>query len=552
MIQKRRQDIIVGIKGAGEMASAAAWRLYMAGIRRVFMMETSHPSAVRRRVSFCEAVYEKRRTVEGVRASRVSDEAGIRRAWERGHIAVLADPRWDMISRMRPDVALDAILAKKNLGTGLDDAPLTLALGPGFEAGRDAHMVIETARGHHLGRIITEGFAAPNTGIPGRIGGHALKRVLRAPAEGVFEAAVEIGDRISAGEPAGTVGGKEMIAEIDGVVRGLVRTGTKAPLNMKMGDIDPRNDPSFCDAISDKARAVSGSVLEAVLRPRPSSPRVGCFETSSGEISDLAARALSGAPAAVSRAIDIVENEAPGAREILKSIAPRVGGALRVGVTGPAGAGKSSFLNCLGQRFREKNFTVGVVAVDPTSPFSGGAMLGDRIRMRDLAADRGVFIRSMASRGARGAFSARAREAADVLDASGKDVVLIETAGAGQLDMDIVDAVHVVIALTTPEGGDIIQAMKAGLMEVADIFAVNKSDIKGAERMKSDLAAAIRMGTPRDRRGGRREPAVRLCDSKKGIGFDDIYADIIERRPCPARREAREKCGKSGPSHAGR
>ena len=268
MTKKRREQIIVGIKSAGEMASATAWRLHMAGIRHIFMMETRRPAAVRRNVSFSEAIFEGRQTVEGIAADLATDEAGVKNAWRRGRIAVLADPEWNMIRQIRPDVVIDAIIAKKNMGTRLDDARLTIGFGPGFEAGRDVHMVIETARGHDMGRIITSGSASPNTGEPGRIGGYAKRRVLRAPVPGRFETSKKPGEKVKAGQIVGRIGETDIKAEIDGVIRGLVRSQTRAPKNMKLGDIDPRSNASFCDTISDKARAISGSALEAALRGR--------------------------------------------------------------------------------------------------------------------------------------------------------------------------------------------------------------------------------------------------------------------------------------------
>lgn len=266
MTNKRREQIIAGIKSAGEIASATAWRLHMAGIRRIFMMETRCPAAVRRHVSFSEAIANRQQTVEGISADLATNEADVRNAWRRGRIAVLADPEWNMISHLRPDVVIDAIIAKKNLGTRLNDAPLTIGFGPGFQAGRDVHLVIETARGHDMGRIITSGSASPNTGTPGRIGGYAKRRVLRAPVPGRFQTSKKIGDMVKAGQVVGRIQAANVVAEIDGVIRGLVPSGTQAPSHMKLGDIDPRGDISFCGTISDKARAISGSALEAILR----------------------------------------------------------------------------------------------------------------------------------------------------------------------------------------------------------------------------------------------------------------------------------------------
>jgi xanthine dehydrogenase accessory factor len=230
------------------------------------MMEISEPLAVRREVSFCSAIGEGGKTVEGVEAVRVDDIGGIQEAWDNSKIAVIVDPEWRSIDELRPNVMLDAILAKKNLGTDIKDAPLVIALGPGFSAGSDVHMVIETKRGHNLGRIFTSGTAAPNTGIPGEIGGHAVERVIRAPVSGIFKANKEIGDNVCRGMIMGTVNGNEIRAEVDGVLRGMIRSGSKVSEGLKVGDIDPRGEKDFCYTLSDKARAVGGSVLEAILR----------------------------------------------------------------------------------------------------------------------------------------------------------------------------------------------------------------------------------------------------------------------------------------------
>lgn len=260
------RDLVVGVKGAGEMASAVAWRLYMANIRKIFMMEVPKPLAVRRKVSFCEAVHLGAKLVEGVEAVLVPDHHEFDRAWEAGSIALLVDPEWASVQLVRPDVLVDAILAKRNLGTSLGDAPLAIGLGPGFVAGKDVHLVVETNRGHHLGRIISNGEAELDTGVPGEIGGFSAERVLRAPASGTFEPAMEIGYRVRRGDLIGYVRGEEVRAGMDGVIRGLIRPLTPVEKGMKIGDVDPRGDVSYCDTISDKARAIAGSVLEAILR----------------------------------------------------------------------------------------------------------------------------------------------------------------------------------------------------------------------------------------------------------------------------------------------
>lgn len=259
-------EITIAIKGAGEMATAIAWRLYMVNLRRIFLMEHSQPLAVRRRVCFSEAIHNERQTVEGVTAVAVSHPEQVSGVWSKGRIAVLVDPEWDALRKLTPDVCVDAILAKTNLGTTMADADTVIGLGPGFAAGADVHMVIETNRGHDLGRIITSGVAAQNTGIPGEIGGYAKERVLRSPADGLFEAFTSIGDLVKQGADIGRVGKAMVRSQIGGVVRGLIRGGTPVKKGLKLGDIDPRGNIEYCATISDKARAVAGSVLEAVLR----------------------------------------------------------------------------------------------------------------------------------------------------------------------------------------------------------------------------------------------------------------------------------------------
>ncbi len=259
-------EIIIAVKGAGEMASALAWRLYMSNFRKIIMLETDYPLAVRREVSFCEAVHEGGKVVEKVRAVRVQNPDGIKPCWENNEIAVLVDPQWQVLNTVKPEVVIDGILAKKNLGTHTSEAPLVLGLGPGFCAGKDVHLVIETNRGHNLGRLITSGEAEPNTGTPGAIGGFAEDRVLRAPGAGKFQSPRNIGEGVKKDEILGFVAGVEVRAGIAGVLRGLIRPNSQVTKGLKIGDIDPRGDASYCFTISDKARAIGGSVLEAILR----------------------------------------------------------------------------------------------------------------------------------------------------------------------------------------------------------------------------------------------------------------------------------------------
>jgi xanthine dehydrogenase accessory factor len=259
-------EIVIAIKGAGEMASGVAWRLYMANFKKILMLETAYPVAVRREVSFCEALHDASQIVEGVTAVAAVTVEDIHTAWAQSKIAVAADPQWLLLKTVRPAVVVDAILAKKNLGTRLKDAGLVIGLGPGFNAGKDVHLVIETNRGHDLGRIITAGFAEPNSGEPGAIAGFTSERVLRSPAEGHFKTGKAIGDLVTAGEIIGSVAGQSVSSKIDGVIRGLIRPQTKVTKGLKIGDVDPRGQRQYCNTISEKARAIAGSVLEVILR----------------------------------------------------------------------------------------------------------------------------------------------------------------------------------------------------------------------------------------------------------------------------------------------
>ena len=264
MTEKRLKDLIVLIKGGGEMASGVVQRLVRSGFR-VCITEIPEPLAVRREVSFCEAVFEGRTEVEGLVGKRVSSKEGILRTWQEGEVPVIIDPECAIRRILSPDVLVDAILAKKNTGTSLGDAPLVIGLGPGFCAGRDVHFVIETNRGHRLGRVIEEGEADPDTGIPGDIGGHTWERVLRAPAGGRFQGKKQIGDRVEKGEIVAEVGGVPLKAMTSGVLRGILHDGLMAEPNMKVGDVDPRTTRETCRTVSEKARAIAGAVLEAIL-----------------------------------------------------------------------------------------------------------------------------------------------------------------------------------------------------------------------------------------------------------------------------------------------
>lgn len=265
MTEKRLKDLIILIKGGGEMASGVAQRLVRSGFR-VCITEIPEPLAVRREVSFCEAVFTGRTEVEGLVGRRVSGKEEVQRCWENREVPVVIDPACAIRKTLSPDVLVDAILAKRNTGTALSDAPLVIGLGPGFHAGMDVHFVIETNRGHHLGRVIEEGEAEPDTGIPGDIGGYTRERVLRAPVAGKFRGKKKIGDHIEKGEAVAEVDGVPLEAKISGVLRGILHDGLAAEPNMKVADVDPRAAREHCLTVSEKARAIAGGVLEAVMR----------------------------------------------------------------------------------------------------------------------------------------------------------------------------------------------------------------------------------------------------------------------------------------------
>ena len=256
--------MLVLIRGAGDIATGAAMRLWRSHIK-VVMTDIEKPTCIRRTVAFSDAVYRGKTTVEGVTAVRVSSVNEAMEALERKEIPVLVDPEGACRHELKPDVVVDAILAKKNLGTSITDAPVVIGVGPGFTAGVDCHAVVETMRGHYLGRVITDGPAAPNTNIPGLIGGFSGERILRAPCDGIFTQLHEIGDIVQEGDVCGTVNGKPMRCTISGVVRGILPDGTPVYAGMKSGDVDPRGDVTYCNFVSDKALAVGGGVLEAVL-----------------------------------------------------------------------------------------------------------------------------------------------------------------------------------------------------------------------------------------------------------------------------------------------
>jgi len=259
------KDLIILVKGGGEMATGVIHRLARSGFQ-VCVTEIPEPLAVRREVAFGEAVFEGQKEVEGLVAKRVAGRKEILRAWEEGEIPVIVDPQGTIREELKPEVLVDAILAKRNTGTLIGDAHLVIGLGPGFRVGENVHTVIETNRGHRLGMVLEEGEADPDTGIPGDIGGYTWERVLRAPLNGRFKGSKRIGDRVEKGEVVAAVKGTSVAAKIDGILRGILRDGIQVQEGMKVGDVDPRGIREHCFTISDKARAIGGGVLEAILR----------------------------------------------------------------------------------------------------------------------------------------------------------------------------------------------------------------------------------------------------------------------------------------------
>ncbi len=265
------------LRGGGDLATGVAYRLHHAGFP-IIVTELPHPLVVRRRVALATAVLQGEITIEDLRGVRVNSLEEAQELSSTGTIPVLVSPKLpadllNSLSRRTTGVVtrhssltlVDARMAKRNIDTRIDQAPLVIALGPGFTAGVDCHAVIETNRGHRLGRVIRQGTAEANTGTPGIVGGKGRERVLRAPAAGAASWRVDIGDRVREGQIMGDVAGLSVAAPFDGVVRGLIAPGTAVPAGLKIGDVDPRDDAEASTTISDKALAIGGGVLEAVL-----------------------------------------------------------------------------------------------------------------------------------------------------------------------------------------------------------------------------------------------------------------------------------------------
>lgn len=258
-------DTLVLIKGAGDLASGVAYRLHRSGFP-IVMTELPTPTMVRRAVSFGQAVYEGETTVEGITAGRAENpDQALALARHGEVIPILVDPEARSVDVLKPVVLVDGIMAKLNTGTRITDAPLVIALGPGFTAGLDCHAAIETNRGHWLARILYEGSPQADTKTPGKVKGYTRGRVIRAPATGHLRPVARVGDRLRKGDLVGHVNGYEVRAMFDGVLRGLIHPSAHVTKGLKIGDLDPRDVDHYCFTISEKSLAIGGAVLEAIL-----------------------------------------------------------------------------------------------------------------------------------------------------------------------------------------------------------------------------------------------------------------------------------------------
>lgn len=287
MSQKKEKETMENrglavIKGAGDLASGIALRLHRCGYQ-IIMTEITVPTTVRRTVAFSPAVYLGETQVEDVTGVRCHSLEEIKAAVSCGRIAVIVDEKAEIVKQMKPQIVVDAILAKYNTGTSITDAPTVIAIGPGFCAGTDCHCVVESKRGHYLGRCIWDGPAIANTGVPGLIGGYGLERLIRASDDGVFRGTVSIGDQVKAGELVGYAGETPIYAQIDGVVRGLLQDGVLVTKGMKSGDVDPRCERKHCFTVSDKASSIGGGVLEAILCHQTANPRTALVVLAAGD-----------------------------------------------------------------------------------------------------------------------------------------------------------------------------------------------------------------------------------------------------------------------------
>ncbi len=260
-------DDIVVVRGAGDLATGIAHRLYKSGFR-ILLTEVERPLVVRRYASFANAILIGEMEIEGVRAIKAMNSESITEIWANGSIPILCDSECAILDKVKPLAVVDAIMAKKNLGTNKGMAPITVGIGPGFEAGADVDAVVETKRGHDLGRAIYKGSAEADTGIPGSIMGYSQERLLRAPRNGMIKNVLEIGDMVEQGTVVAFIENEPVKSSIAGVLRGLIADNTYVTEGLKIGDVDPRGIKEYCCTISDKSRSVAGGVLEAILNLR--------------------------------------------------------------------------------------------------------------------------------------------------------------------------------------------------------------------------------------------------------------------------------------------
>lgn len=262
-MKKLINDIVI-IRGGGDLATGIAHRLHRSGFK-ILILEIEKPLVIRRTVSFAQAVFDGSIVIDDVKAVKVTDINEVHENWRHGNIPILIDESCDILKHIKANILVDAILAKKNLGTHKSMAPITIGAGPGFEAGVDVDVVIETNRGHYLGSLIFDGFAQANTGVPGIIMGFGKERVIKSPSDGIIRNIAEIGDIVKKDQIIAYVGDTPVISTLDGVLRGLIMDGMDVFTGLKIADVDPRAVIEHCYSISEKARAIGGGVLEAIL-----------------------------------------------------------------------------------------------------------------------------------------------------------------------------------------------------------------------------------------------------------------------------------------------
>ena len=260
-------DNLVVLRGGGDLATGTVCKLARCGFD-VVVLETAQPTVIRRTVAFAQAIYDGEATVEGLTAVKAKTARDCHKILSESKIPVLIDEECKSLEELQPQAVVDAIIAKRNTGTSFDMAPIVIGLGPGFYAGRDVRAVVETNRGHHLGRVIYEGQAQPNTGTPGSIEGYSSERIVRASASGTIKGICDIGDHVEKGQVIARIDGTAVYAPLSGVLRGMIQSGIRVEAKLKIGDVDPRDKKEYCYTVSEKSRAIAGGVLEALLHLR--------------------------------------------------------------------------------------------------------------------------------------------------------------------------------------------------------------------------------------------------------------------------------------------